>query len=49
MKKANSPLFEVARVLVRFDHVAVIVDAYYSLIRAAEKREWCARPDASWR
>jgi hypothetical protein len=38
VKKVNSPLFELARLLVRFYHVATfIVNANHSIMRATEE------------
>jgi hypothetical protein len=36
-----SPLFELARVLVRFDHVASVSNANHGIMRTAEKLEVC--------
>ena len=49
-KKSNSRLFEIARVLVRFDYIArCIVNANHGVVRAAEKL--CVAdciPDCVW-
>jgi len=37
MRAKNSPLFELARVFVRLDHVATIVHANHGILRADEK------------